>query len=394
MGSGDAREDPHPLVRGDEVDDRLTQVLDVLAHRHERILDRVAGHLGVFADQIDAIKLIAGSAFRLAGEEELHIIGNQLPSHRIGEQCPHRWQIPDCAHDIVAHRPQHRGQSPAGEFLLWLARFVEQTSIFRRLFVEQAVLFRLLFRLLFRSLIDGRAVLRGPLAEHGVDPLQDPVAVLVWLQQLELEQRGLADQILGALHVLDTGQLDDDAVRALPLNDRLGHAELIDAVADHLLGPVHGVLGLFFGKIFQIHLHDQMDTALQVEPQVERTAEEIGQPGRFALFHGRFLLGGETIELKGGIEVVHPGRDEHQDEQRFPIPFHRLNPLYVLLAARPPGRAPAPVGEFALQIMLRANVEVDGSVHRLFKIINYSHPRNAGGLPTRWKRGDAGYRPR
>ena len=52
--------------------------------------------------------------------------------------------------------------------------------------------------------------------------------------QLELEERRLADQLLGALRVLDAGQLDDDLVRALRLHRRLGDAELVDPVADDL----------------------------------------------------------------------------------------------------------------------------------------------------------------
>ena len=37
--------------------------------------------------------------------------------------------------------------------------------------------------------------------------------------------------------ILDAGQLDEDAVEALPLHDGLGHAELVDAIAQR-----HGVL--------------------------------------------------------------------------------------------------------------------------------------------------------
>jgi len=52
--------------------------------------------------------------------------------------------------------------------------------------------------------------------------------------ELELEERRLADQLLGALRILDAGQLDDDLVRALRLHRRFGDAELVDAVADDL----------------------------------------------------------------------------------------------------------------------------------------------------------------
>ena len=60
------------------------------------------------------------------------------------------------------------------------------------------------------------------------------------VEQLELEQRGLADQRLGALGVLDARELDEDAVVALPRDGRLGDAELVDAVADRLHPLAHG----------------------------------------------------------------------------------------------------------------------------------------------------------
>src|SRR5947207_15342446 len=47
------------------------------------------------------------------------------------------------------------------------------------------------------------------------------------IEQLELEQRRLADQGLGPFGILDTRQLDQDAVLALTGDGRLGYAELI-----------------------------------------------------------------------------------------------------------------------------------------------------------------------
>jgi hypothetical protein len=58
--------------------------------------------------------------------------------------------------------------------------------------------------------------------------------------ELEGQHRGLADQRLGALRILDAGQLDHDVALALPLDDRLAHAELVDAVADGLQRLVDG----------------------------------------------------------------------------------------------------------------------------------------------------------
>ena len=47
----------------------------------------------------------------------------------------------------------------------------------------------------------------------------------------DLERRGAAEDVLGARGVLHARQLHDDAVGALLLDDRLGDAELVDAVA-------------------------------------------------------------------------------------------------------------------------------------------------------------------
>ena len=62
----------------------------------------------------------------------------------------------------------------------------------------------------------------------------------------EFQGRGGADQALGRGGVLHARQLHDHAVVALALDDRLGHAELVDAVAqggDVLLDRVAGDLG-------------------------------------------------------------------------------------------------------------------------------------------------------
>ncbi len=50
----------------------------------------------------------------------------------------------------------------------------------------------------------------------------------------DLERGGAAEDVLGARGVLHARELDDDAVAALLLDDRLGDAELVDAVAQDL----------------------------------------------------------------------------------------------------------------------------------------------------------------
>ena len=56
------------------------------------------------------------------------------------------------------------------------------------------------------------------------------------LDELPLQDGGDLDELLDPLGVVDAGQLDDDLVRALPLDERLGDAESVDPVVDRLLG--------------------------------------------------------------------------------------------------------------------------------------------------------------
>ena len=52
------------------------------------------------------------------------------------------------------------------------------------------------------------------------------------VDHLEGQLGGLAKNVLEALRILQARHLDQDAVGALPLDDRLGGAELVDASAD------------------------------------------------------------------------------------------------------------------------------------------------------------------
>src|SRR6266481_2494377 len=54
------------------------------------------------------------------------------------------------------------------------------------------------------------------------------------VEEPELEVRGLADEGLGPLGILQAGQLDQDAILSLPRDGGLGHAELVHPVADGL----------------------------------------------------------------------------------------------------------------------------------------------------------------
>src|SRR6266542_708731 len=74
----------------------------------------------------------------------------------------------------------------------------------------------------------GHAPARGRLRVHRV------------VDQLELEERGLADEGLRPLGVLDARELDQDAVVSLLHDGGLGHPELVHAVADRLQPLPHG----------------------------------------------------------------------------------------------------------------------------------------------------------
>ena len=57
------------------------------------------------------------------------------------------------------------------------------------------------------------------------------VRIVLRVDEVELERRRGAEHALRRRRILDARQLDEDAVEALALHDGLGHAELVDAVA-------------------------------------------------------------------------------------------------------------------------------------------------------------------
>ena len=160
--------------------------------------------------------------------------------------------------------------------------------------------------------------------EHRVNPLQQAVAVLLRLEQLEFEQRRLADQVLGALHVLQAGQLDDDAVLTLPLNGRLGDTELVDAVADNLLRPVDGIARLVRLKAFGHHFHDQVNPALEVQAQVDGPFLQVVVGRRTIAFHLLPSVHIHAVELDGRIQVERGSDHEGHDQQGLPVLSHRF----------------------------------------------------------------------
>ena len=108
-----------------------------------------------------------------------------------------------------------------------------------RLHVEDAPLLAAAF--LDRRLLAGEEVVERLVRDR--DAPRDRRRHEVAFEVVELELRGLADQLPGAVDVRDARELDRDLVVALPRDDRLGDAELVDPVPDDRLGALEVVLG-------------------------------------------------------------------------------------------------------------------------------------------------------
>jgi hypothetical protein len=94
---------------------------------------------------------------------------------------------------------------------------------------------------------------------------------------MEGELCGPADHPQGLVGVVHTGQLHDHPAVPGALQDRFGHAELIDSAAQYLHRPgervrVHPLAGGVLGP------EDDLRAATQVQAQPDRTVE--GQPAR------------------------------------------------------------------------------------------------------------------
>src|SRR5206468_9503319 len=113
--------------------------------------------------------------------------------------------------------------------------------------------------------------------EVGIDPVEDGAGLLVRLDELELEERRLADQLLRALPVEEAGELDQDAVVALLLKRGLGDAELVDSIPDDLHRLVDRVLGFRRAQLGLIDLEQEVHPTLKVEAQLDRLLAELGQ---------------------------------------------------------------------------------------------------------------------
>ena len=135
------------------------------------------------------------------------------------------------------------------------------------------------------------------------------------VEQLELEQRGLADEGLGARRVLDARQLDQDLIRALARDRGLAHTELIDAVADGLEPLTDGVVAQLAGAPLAHHEPEGSGRLIVVAP-LERLELRHDGPGVVprlgageldpdrGIALARDALDGDALALERRLEVL------------------------------------------------------------------------------------------
>jgi len=115
----------------------------------------------------------------------------------------------------------------------------------------------------------------GPL-QRFVDLGQRVSEQVLHVGDAELEERGALDDALGPGRIFFARQLDDEAAAPLNLDDGLARAELVDPRAHHLLSALDGVGAVGDGALRLVHFERQVNTALQIEPEIDRHAPDRG----------------------------------------------------------------------------------------------------------------------
>jgi hypothetical protein len=127
-------------------------------------------------------------------------------------------------------------------------------------------------RLLFLALTGGRRVRDLDRLEEVVGGRRAVLRARLHAQQhlvVELELRGLPDQRRGARRIVLACELDRDLVARLLPDDRLRHAELVDAAANDRDRARH-VVARQLVAARRHRLQDDLEATLQVESLVQR----------------------------------------------------------------------------------------------------------------------------
>ncbi len=168
-------------------------------------------------------------------------------------------------------------------------------------------------RALRRIATGGRdGALDAGLTNRGIEPRERLLQRVGLVGDLELEERRAFDELRRALRVIDPRKLDDDPVGADLLDDRLGHAELVDAVAHDLERALDRLFLVRDGLPGFVDLEREVHPTLKVESLLERDAL------------GRVVLPGALRAVERALhDGARPQRpDRRQDESgddRHPI---------------------------------------------------------------------------
>ena len=129
------------------------------------------------------------------------------------------------------------------------------------------------------------------------------------MHQAEFQVGHLLDGLLGALHLRmrKAGQLDQDPVHALRLNDRFGHAEFVHAFAQHLDRlRQRGRIDLRVRRLVRIargaaqpvrQLNGDRNATLQVQPEFDPARRLALQPVQNVSRRMRLVLRLEKREI-------------------------------------------------------------------------------------------------
>ena len=92
---------------------------------------------------------------------------------------------------------------------------------------------------------------------------------------MERQLGGAADHAHRFVGIRYSGKLHDDAPVSRPLQRRLRHAEGVDPPAQHLQGPIGGVV-VDLLAVGVLGFEDDLGAATQVEPEPHRAGQDQG----------------------------------------------------------------------------------------------------------------------
>src|SRR5438093_3226983 len=268
------------------------RLLELLAHDAGPVLDRVQRAVGPRAPRRDF-----GTPFELEPPRD------EAPDLGAGQQAFRRRHLL-LGHEILAREralEQERGQRPrhvqTGRVLLGLAFGGLALLALAGIRAEQLGDVRRPAARLPGGLHPSRAQRLVDLAERVAEPV-------LHVGDTELEERGALNDALGARRILFARQLHDQAAPSHDLHHRLGGAELVDAAPHHPLRPLDRIGAVGDGPLALVHFQREVDTALEVEPEVDGNAA-----------HGRVLHAaarGVTHPLGDVLREEEPGGEERQ----------------------------------------------------------------------------------